>query len=191
MEGRRSSFSMRLGFSGQSHVSGDIAEWLKEMRKLNCAVGFATQSLSDVYKSAIRDVVLEQCMTKFYLPNGEAGNEASREYYQKFGCNRREITLIQKAIPKQQYFVTSPDGRRLFSLGLGKVALSWVAVSDPKKIAALRELKTEHPTDWVERWVRQNCGASWAEFYRNLEENSAMSSTLANTTDSIEEALYA
>lgn len=177
-------------FLDNAMFQATLREWLKEMRKLNCAVGFATQSLSDVYKSAIRDVVLEQCMTKFYLPNGEAGNEVSREYYQKFGCNRREISLIQKAIPKQQYFVTSPDGRRLFSLGLGKVALSWVAVSDPKKISVLKELKAKFPSDWVERWVHSTCGQSWAEFYRNLEENSALSSTLTNAANINEDAFY-
>jgi type IV secretion system protein VirB4 len=146
-----------------------LRSWLKEMRKKNCAVGFATQSLSDVYNSKIRDVILEQCMTKFYLPNGEAANELSREFYRQFGCNRREIAIIQKATPKREYFVTSPAGRRLFSLNLGPVALSWVAVSDPEKVEHLRSLKRSNPTRWVQKWIREKCGKDWAEYYGRLE----------------------
>ena len=46
------------------------------MRKKNAAVLLATQNLSDIFNSKIRDVVLESCPTKVLLPNAEAGNPA-------------------------------------------------------------------------------------------------------------------
>ena len=41
-----------------------IREWLKVMRKANCAVILATQSLSDAKNSGILDVLAESCPTK-------------------------------------------------------------------------------------------------------------------------------
>ena len=58
-----------------------IREWLKVLRKANCAVVLATQSLSDAVRSGIFDVLLESCPTKILLPNEEAdkgGDRASR-----------------------------------------------------------------------------------------------------------------
>ena len=50
-----------------------IREWLKVLRKANCAVVLATQSLSDAARSGILDVLIESCPTKIFLPNEEAG----------------------------------------------------------------------------------------------------------------------
>ncbi|TJW92248.1 conjugal transfer protein TrbE, partial [Neisseria gonorrhoeae] len=46
-----------------------ISEWLKVLRKKNCLVLLATQSLSDAANSGILDVLNESCQTKIYLPN--------------------------------------------------------------------------------------------------------------------------
>ncbi len=47
-----------------------IREWLKVLRKANCAVVLATQSISDAERSGIIDVLKESCPTKICLPNG-------------------------------------------------------------------------------------------------------------------------
>src|SRR5260363_475108 len=53
-----------------------IRAWLKTLRKTHCAVVFATQSISDVGTSALRDVLYESCPTKILLANPEVnGNE--------------------------------------------------------------------------------------------------------------------
>ena len=44
-----------------------IREWLKVLRKANCAVIFATQSLSDASRSGILDVLTKSCPTKIFL----------------------------------------------------------------------------------------------------------------------------
>lgn len=46
-----------------------LREWLKVMRKANCAVVLATQSLSDAARSGILDVLVESTATKIFLPN--------------------------------------------------------------------------------------------------------------------------
>ena len=46
-----------------------IREWLKVLRKANCLVLMATQSLSDAVNSRILDVIVESTATKVFLPN--------------------------------------------------------------------------------------------------------------------------
>ena len=44
-----------------------IREWLKVLRKANCAVVLATQSLSDAARSGILDVLIESCPDQDFL----------------------------------------------------------------------------------------------------------------------------
>ena len=55
-----------------------IEEWLRTLRKKNAAVVLATQSLSEIANSPHRDVILESCPTKLYLPNPEATNSGTQ-----------------------------------------------------------------------------------------------------------------
>ena len=52
-----------------------IREWLKVLRKANCLVLMATQSLSDAANSGILDVIVESTATKIFLPNVYARDE--------------------------------------------------------------------------------------------------------------------
>jgi len=47
---------------------------------------------------------------------------------------------VQGATPKRQYYVVSPEGRRLVALGLGQVALSFVGVNSPEERKKVEEL---------------------------------------------------
>jgi len=42
-----------------------LRDWLKTLRKLNAVVVLATQNLSDIFNSAICDVVMERVQQKF------------------------------------------------------------------------------------------------------------------------------
>ncbi|MHC2754858.1 type IV secretion/conjugal transfer VirB4 family ATPase, partial [Bradyrhizobium diazoefficiens] len=103
-----------------------IREWLKVLRKANCAVLLATQSISDAERSGIIDVLKESCPTKICLPNGAAREPGTREFYERIGFNERQIEIVATASPKREYYVASPEGRRLFNMALGPVALSFV-----------------------------------------------------------------
>jgi type IV secretion system protein VirB4 len=107
-----------------------IREWLKVLRKANCAVVLATQSLSDAARSGLLDVLQEACPTKIFLPNEEAGKSGSgqvlgpRDVYALFGLNDAEIAIIETGVKKRHYYAVSPEGRRQFELGLGPIALA-------------------------------------------------------------------
>jgi type IV secretion/conjugal transfer VirB4 family ATPase len=132
-----------------------IREWLKTMRKSNAAVVFATQSISDVMRSEIRDVIVESCPTKIFLPNLEARNELSAEAYQTMGLTERQIEILAQLVPKRQYFYASPLGRRVFELGLGPVALSFLGASGREDLAAIRALIAADPNIWPAQWLAQ------------------------------------
>lgn len=142
-----------------------VRDWLKTLRKRNAAVVLATQNLSDIFHSPIRDVVLESCPTKILLPNAEASNPASREFYESLGLNEREIGLVQTSIPKRQYYVISPVGKRLISLGLGEVALAFVGVSGREELARVQQFMLQYGDEWQTEWMRSRGLRDWAEFY--------------------------
>ncbi len=62
-----------------------IREWLKTLRKNNGAAILETQSISDITGSPIRDVIIESCLTKIFLPNSEAQTEHAAGAYKALG----------------------------------------------------------------------------------------------------------
>jgi len=132
-----------------------IREWLKVLRKANCAVVLATQSISDAERSGIVDVLKESCPTKICLPNGAAREPGTREFYEKLGFNSRQIEIVANAVPKRDYYVTSPAGRRLFDMALGPVALAFAGASGRDHLKRITELEAEHGAAWPVRWLEE------------------------------------
>lgn len=137
-----------------------IREWLKVMRKANCAVILATQSLSDARNSGILDVLTESCLTKIFLPNLAARQEGQRELYTGMGLNETQLGIIANATPKRDYYVVSPQGRRQVQLALGRKTLAFVGASDKESIARIQELSALHGRNgWQEAWLREHNAA--------------------------------
>ncbi|MDI6834995.1 MAG: conjugal transfer protein TrbE [Rhizobiaceae bacterium] len=139
-----------------------IREWLKVLRKANCAVVLATQSISDAERSGIIDVLKESCPTKICLPNGAAREPVTREFYERIGFNERQIEIVATALPKREYYVVSSEGRRLFDMALGPVALSFVGASGKEDLKRIRALHSEHGAAWPLHWLQQR-GIAHAE----------------------------
>jgi len=138
-----------------------IREWLKVMRKANCAVVLATQSLSDAARSGILDVLIESCPTKIFLPNeeattaGTAEHPGPRDLYEAMGLNETQIEIIRSATKKRHYYLVSPEGRRLFDLGLGPIALSFAGISSKEQIAHLSRLASREGEKWPFAWLAE------------------------------------
>jgi type IV secretion system protein TrbE len=148
-----------------------LESWLRTLRKKNAAVVFVSQSVADVANSPRRDVILESCPTKILLPNPEAETEHVRRLYEGIGLNRRQIQILATALPKRQYYVLSSLGRRLISLGLGPVALSFVGMAGREAIVQVNEQMTTHGRLWPAAWLRarglEPAAAAWM---RHLQE---------------------
>ena len=131
-----------------------IREWLKVLRKANCAVLLATQSISDAERSGILDVLKESCPTKICLPNGAAREPGTREFYERIGFSERQIEIVATAMPKHQYYVTSPEGRRLFDLVLGELALAFLGATGKADLKRIRALHCQHGPLWPAHWLQ-------------------------------------
>jgi type IV secretion system protein VirB4 len=144
-----------------------INDWLRTLRKANAAVVFATQALSDVMNSPLRDVMLGNCPTKILLGNPQADTDSVRPYYQALGLNERQIELIATMTPKRHYYLLSPEGRRVFELGLGPVELAFVGAGGKDDIALARRFLAEYGERWPEQWLRQRGLQGAADYWRS------------------------
>lgn len=139
-----------------------IREWLKVLRKRNVAVIFATQSLTDVANSSIAPAILESCPQRILLPNDRASEPQSRQTYERFGLNARQIELIARATPKREYYLQSARGNRLFELGLGEVALALCGSSDPATQQVIdRQVQKHGAEKFLARFLEAS-GVAWA-----------------------------
>ena len=162
-------------FLDNKSFSAKIREWLKVLRKANVMVVFATQSLSDVDQSPIASTIREACFTKIYLPNPSALNADASAFYKKFGLNEKQIQILATATPKRDYYYTSPQGNRLFELGLDEVQLVYCASTskEAQKVAAKLFEESDGTDDFNEKYLRLR-GVTWAaDEIRSLKRREA------------------
>ncbi len=130
-----------------------LKDWLKTLRKFNVSVIFVSQSLSDVSKSAITEVLKESCPTKVYLPNAEAISAEVKAQYEVFSLNAKEISLIANGTPKRHYYISQPTGKRLIDLNLGELALAFLAVSSEPDRALFDQYYREDDPMWMVEYL--------------------------------------
>jgi type IV secretion system protein TrbE len=146
---------------GKTAFRDKIHGWLRLLRSKNCAVVMATQLLSDAIRSGIMDVLIESCPTKIFLPNEEANvagtteNPGPQDFYRALGLNETQIEIIRTATKKKHYYLVSPEGRRLFDLGLGPIALSFAGATSPDDISRVRQLERLHGAQWPFAWLTE------------------------------------
>ena len=134
------------------------ADWLydaiRTFRKRNAGIILATQSLTELANSPYRDLLLESCPGKIFLPNAEAKGQYVRETYLKLGLSEHEIELVANAQPRRHYYFHSSRGRRLFTLDPGPVALALCAATGHRDVVEAREFLREHGADnFLAAWL--------------------------------------
>ena len=152
----------------KSFFGAKIEEWLRSWRKKNAAVWLATQSLDDLRRSDYRAVILESCHSQIYLGNPEAATHNIADIYRDFGLSDRQIQIIAEAVAKREYYLVSPNGRRLFDLALEPLTLSFVGASSKEDIKRARELMAEHGEGWPGHWLRERGVSGSAEEFEQL-----------------------
>jgi type IV secretion system protein VirB4 len=148
-----------------------IKEWLKVLRKNNCAVILATQSLNDIVNSPIMDAVLDSCETRILLPNPNALSDSMKDLYMKhLALSEHQVNLIAHAEKKREYYYAceTTHCHRLFSLALGPVALAFTGASGKEDLAEIRRLVAAHGDRWPGQWLEQRKLRDWAETWRTL-----------------------
>jgi type IV secretion system protein VirB4 len=106
-------------------------------------------------------------VTKIYLPNADAATSAQAPLYRDLGLNEREIAIVAQAAPKRHYYLKSPRGSRLFELGLGPVALSFIAAEPGASMEDTRRhleaLIAAHGRDWPAARLTERGLGDWAD----------------------------
>lgn len=143
--------------------------WLRELRKKNCAVVFITQSLAEIIASERKHILLNSCATKIFLPDQSADTPVNSELYRSVGLTDRQIQILKSALRKRDYYYTSPLGKRLIDLGLGKVALSFLGIGSEQDRRTIDTLENQYGKEWVYHWLTQRGLLDWAEYWRSLQ----------------------
>jgi len=152
-----------------------VNQWLLQLRKQNAAVVLATQSPAQLAELPQRHTIIDSCVTKIFLPTPDAATPTAAPLYSDLGLNPRERAIIAQAVPKRHYYVKAPRGSRLFELGLGPVALSFLAATPGSSMEALRchvgAVIALHGPDWPAVWLDERGLGAWAERLRTDPTN--------------------
>lgn len=139
-----------------------LQAWLRTLRKLNVFVVFATQEVAAAAESSIRSTIMTNCPTRIFLPDEEALTPAVADQYAAFGLSDTEIGILARATKKRDYYYRSAKGRRLFSLDMGEVALTFSAMSSPDDQAVLDEIERSTPREQWAAAMLEHKQLSWA-----------------------------
>ncbi len=104
-----------------------VTEALKTWRKHNAAMILSTQSLDELRRSEILDVIVESCATKMFLANPDMDQDL---YRRQFHLNDTEIKLIASLIPKRQFLLKTPDLAKVANLSVDRRSY-WLYTNDP------------------------------------------------------------
>jgi type IV secretion system protein VirB4 len=104
-----------------------VVEALKTWRKHNAAMVLSTQSLDELKRSEILDVIIESCSTKIFLANPDMDRDL---YRRQFHLNESEVELIASLIPKQQFLIKTPELAKVANLTVDAKSY-WLYTNDP------------------------------------------------------------
>jgi type IV secretion system protein TrbE len=104
-----------------------VVEALKTWRKHNAAMVLSTQSLDELKRSDILDVIIESCSTKIFLANPDMDRDL---YRRQFHLNENEVELISGLIPKQQFLIKTPELAKVANLNVDAKSY-WLYTNDP------------------------------------------------------------
>jgi type IV secretion/conjugal transfer VirB4 family ATPase len=100
---------------------------LKTWRKHNAAMILSTQSLDELKRSDILDVIIESCASKIFLANPDMDRDL---YRRQFHLNENEVELISTLIPKQQFLIKTPEIAKVANLNVDPKSY-WLYTNDP------------------------------------------------------------
>ena len=104
-----------------------VVQALKTWRKHNAAMILSTQSLDELKRSEILDIVVESCATKIFLANPDTDRDL---YRRQFHLNENEVERIAGLVPKQQFLIKTPELAKVVNLNVDPKSY-WLYTNDP------------------------------------------------------------
>lgn len=142
----------------------ETIEAVKTARKHHAYFAFYTTEVADFARDErLRSALMSACKTTIYLPDKEALAPATARIYRDAGLSDVEIGLIATATPQHDYYYRSSKGKRLFSLDLGPVALTFAGAAGPADQAFMDEMvASRDPSEYAEALLERRSGTDWA-----------------------------
>lgn len=141
-----------------NYITGPkINDWLVRLKKKNCMVIFATESIKDISQSNITNKINHNIATQIFLPDPEPN-----EYYKTaFGLNENEFNLLSVMSAADHHFLLKYDDDSVVaSLNLSSLNDNVsVLSSNPTSLAAMEEAIAqygENPKDWLPKFFEIN-----------------------------------
>jgi type IV secretion system protein VirB4 len=117
-----------------------VVEALKTWRKHNAAMILSTQSLDELRRSDLLDVIVESAATKIFLANPDMDRDL---YRKQFHLNETEVEQIAGLIPKQQFLIKTPELAKVANLCVDPKSY-WLYTNDPYDNRKRREAFDAH-----------------------------------------------
>ena len=142
---------------------------LKTKRSKNVGIGLATQNLTDVAKSPLLTVLLENVPTRIYGANAAAqlgggeDEDGPADLYAAFGLTWTQREILRTATYKQDYYLSQNEDHRLVQFGLGPLTLALAGATSEAEVLRVRALIAQHGDDWLRHHLR-NKGIDHASF---------------------------
>ena len=114
-------------FLRNSSIQRYVTEALKTWRKHNAAMILSTQSLDELRRSELLDVIVESCATKIFLANPDMDQDL---YRRQFHLNDTEIAWIASLLPKRQLLIKTPELAKVANLNVDRRSY-WLYTNDP------------------------------------------------------------
>jgi type IV secretion/conjugal transfer VirB4 family ATPase len=114
-------------FLRNSSIRQYVTEALKTWRKHNAALILSTQSLDELKRSELLDVIVESCATKIFLANPDMDQDL---YRRQFHLNDTEVAWIASLLPKRQFLIKTPELAKVANLDVDARSY-WLYTNDP------------------------------------------------------------
>jgi type IV secretion system protein VirB4 len=140
-------------FLGQPRFAERINDWLRTLAKRNAILVMATQSIIEIARSEFFHVIIDSIPTRIFLPNRAAGTQ-SDVYQRTFDLNPAQIAAIRSAVPKKNYYLTTPRTSRLLEASFPPRVLACLR-SDTRAKAVFHKHYARGGEDWQLRYIEE------------------------------------
>ena len=133
---------------------------LKTKRSKNVGVGLATQNLSDVAKSPLLPVFVENIPTRVYGANeaaqlgGSGDEDGPAELYASFGLSWTQREILRTAAKGRDYYLSQGENHRLIQFGLGPLTLALAGATGEDEVRQVRALMAQDGDGWLLHHLR-------------------------------------
>ena len=109
-------------------LARQLEDWLRTLRKKNIVVGMATQSLQDLQKSGLFEVLVDSTPNQFFLGNREAATQA--ELYKKFRLTDEDVERIAKMGVGNFLYIKSGHLKKMLKFQVPPEVLKMLVVNE-------------------------------------------------------------